>query len=220
MKIEAHNQDLPFATLYGLGLHSYNNQSSNQAALQLNGNDASASLDKTVPASTVAPAEAAGAVRQNQNQHQTTDYSQEAKQALYQMKARDREVRAHEAAHKSAAGSLAHGAAQFSYETGPDGKRYAVGGEVSIDTSEISGNPQATIVKAQIIRRAAMAPAQPSSQDRSVAAQATQMEASARQEIAQSNQNEKNTQNVGSELESIVTSIIPTPIGELFNSSV
>jgi hypothetical protein len=99
-----------------------------------------------------------------------------------ELQARDREVRAHEAAHKNAAGSLA-GSASFSYQTGSDGRRYAVGGEVSIDTAKVEGNPEATIRKAQQIRRAANAPAEPSSQDHAVAAQASRMEAEARQEL-------------------------------------
>ena len=94
-------------------------------------------------------------------------------------------MRAHEAAHKASAGSFAKGGATFEYQTGPDGKRYAVGGEVSIDTSKIPNNPEATIRKAQTIRRAATAPAQPSSQDRNIAVQASKMEAEARQEINQ-----------------------------------
>ncbi len=115
-----------------------------------------------------------------------TELSEEDKARLEKMRARDREVRAHEAAHKSAAGSYAKGSAQFTYDEGPDGKRYAVGGEVSIDTSKVNGDPEATIRKAQTIRRAANAPAQPSDQDRSVAAQAMQMESEARGELAES----------------------------------
>ena len=95
----------------------------------------------------------------------------------------DREVRAHEQAHLAAAGGLARGVS-FSYTTGPDGKQYAVGGEVSIDTSPVSGDPQATIQKAQQVRAAASAPANPSGQDRAVAAQAAAIEAAARQELA------------------------------------
>ena len=95
----------------------------------------------------------------------------------------DRQVRAHEQAHLAAAGGLARGVS-FSFTTGPDGKQYAVGGEVSIDTSPVSGDPQATIQKAQQIRAAAGAPANPSGQDRAVAVQAAAMEAAARQELA------------------------------------
>jgi len=102
-----------------------------------------------------------------------------------QLQQRDREVHAHEAAHLAAAGSLAMGGANFSYQTGPDGRRYATGGEVQIDVSAVPGDPQATLAKSEQIRRAAMAPAQPSAQDVSVAANAGRMSAEARVEIMQ-----------------------------------
>jgi SprA family protein len=111
------------------------------------------------------------------------DLSQAEKQALTELKTRDREVRAHEQAHLAAAGPYAKGPPSYEFQTGPDGKPYAVGGEVQIDTSEVSGNPQATLTKAQTIKRAATAPANPSAQDRQVAAQASRMEAEARKEI-------------------------------------
>ncbi|MEC4671645.1 MAG: putative metalloprotease CJM1_0395 family protein, partial [Nitrospirota bacterium] len=104
---------------------------------------------------------------------------------LAKLKARDREVRAHESAHAAAAGSVVTGGPQFTYQRGSDGRLYAVGGEVSIDTSSVSGDPQATIQKAQTIRAAALAPANPSAQDRAVATQANRMEAQARQELQQ-----------------------------------
>jgi hypothetical protein len=94
-------------------------------------------------------------------------------------------VRTHEQAHAAVAGSLAKGGPSFDYERGPDGQLYAVGGEVQIDTSAVSGDPEATAKKAQQIRRAALAPAHPSQQDRSVAAAASATEARARVEIAQ-----------------------------------
>src|SRR5690606_18635988 len=80
-------------------------------------------------------------------------------------------------------GAYRSGSASFTYESGPDGARYAVDGEVSVDTSP-EETPEETIAKAQVIRRAALAPAEPSAADRSVAAQATQMEAQARAELA------------------------------------
>ena len=105
------------------------------------------------------------------------------------LKDRDREVRAHEAAHLAASGGLARGGANFSFKRGPDGNLYAIGGEVSIDISPVSGDPEATIRKAETIKRAALAPANPSSQDRSIAASAAQMEASARMELLKQQQN-------------------------------
>lgn len=92
---------------------------------------------------------------------------------IEQLSARDQEVRAHERAHQAVAGSYA-GSAAYTYQSGPDGKRYAIGGEVPIDASPIPGNPQATIAKMQVVKAAAMAPAEPSSQDRRVAASASQ----------------------------------------------
>ena len=100
------------------------------------------------------------------------------------LKQRDAEVKAHEAAHLGAAGGLARGGASYEYQKGPDGHNYAVGGEVSIDSSPVHGNPEATISKAQQIRSAALAPTNPSSQDYKVAAQASRIEAEARQELA------------------------------------
>lgn len=100
------------------------------------------------------------------------------------LQSRDREVRAHEAAHLAAAAGLALSGASFSYTRGPDGRSYATGGEVSIDVSSVPDDPAATIAKARQIHRAALAPAQPSGQDRAVAAQAVQMEVEAQQELA------------------------------------
>merc|ERR1712169_100325 len=62
------------------------------------------------------------------------------------LKQRDQEVRVHEQAH-SASGGVHAGSASFSYETGPDGVLYAVGGEVSVDVSKVSDDPQATLDK-------------------------------------------------------------------------
>ncbi len=111
--------------------------------------------------------------------------SREEMQEVQELKTRDREVRAHEAAHMAAGGQHVRGGATFEYQTGPDGRRYAVGGEVSIDTSPVKGDPKATVQKMQAVRKAALAPAQPSAQDRAVAAKAAQEEAKARQQLLQ-----------------------------------
>lgn len=98
-----------------------------------------------------------------------------------QLKSRDREVRAHEQAHAAVGGALA-GSPSYEYQTGPDGKKYAVGGEVSIDVSK-TNDPESTIRKMQTVRAAALAPAEPSSQDRKVAAEASRNIAEARAEM-------------------------------------
>lgn len=116
------------------------------------------------------------------------------------LSARDREVRAHEQAHAAVAGQYGS-SPTYSFVRGPDGVSYAVGGEVKIDTSPIPGDPEATLRKAQQLRRAANAPADPSSQDSSVAAQAAQMEQQARAELReqQSIESEQRREAVASE---------------------
>jgi hypothetical protein len=105
----------------------------------------------------------------------------EQEQLLHALKARDAEVRRHEQAHAAAAGPYG-GAARFKYQRGPDGRSYAVGGEVSIDVSPES-SPRATVRKMAIVIRAAQAPAEPSAQDRSVANQARQIKQQAEAEL-------------------------------------
>lgn len=102
---------------------------------------------------------------------------------LRDLEARDREVRTHEQAHKAAGGAYVTSGPSYVYQKGPDGQRYAVGGEVGIDTSPVEGDPQATIQKALTISRAALAPAQPSGQDLKVAQQAAQMLAQAQSDL-------------------------------------
>ncbi|RSZ58842.1 catalase [Massilia atriviolacea] len=99
------------------------------------------------------------------------------------LKARDAEVRQHEQAHLAAAGGLALSGASYTYQRGPNGVNYAVGGEVRIDTSAGS-TPQETINRARAMAAAALAPAEPSGADRAVAAQAAQLEQQARAELA------------------------------------
>lgn len=114
--------------------------------------------------------------------------------AISELKKRDQTVRQHEMAHLAASGGLAVSGAKFSMQTGPDGKRYAIGGEVSIDLSP-GRTPEETIRKARIIQAAALAPAEPSGQDRSVAAQARAMEAQAAAEIAQRSRQQQTVAN-------------------------
>ncbi len=100
-----------------------------------------------------------------------------------EMKATDAKVRAHEMAHLAAGGQFASGPT-YEYQRGPDGGMYVVAGEVQIDTSPVRGDPEATIAKALQVQAAALAPAEPSAQDRKVAAAAAQMAAQASAELA------------------------------------
>jgi len=101
---------------------------------------------------------------------------------IQRLAARDREVRAHEQAHASVGGVHA-GHPHYELTSGPNGVRYAVGGHVNIDISPVKGDPQATLDKMQQVQRAALAPANPSAQDRAVAAKANAKAAEARAEL-------------------------------------
>jgi hypothetical protein len=103
---------------------------------------------------------------------------------LRQLQQRDAEVRRHEQAHVAAGGVYVSSGASFQYTQGPDGRRYATGGEVSIDSSS-AGTPEQTIRKMQQVRRAALAPAQPSGQDRRVAARAQRRQLNAQRLLRQ-----------------------------------
>ena len=118
------------------------------------------------------------------------ELSDAERQVVTKLKATDREVRAHERAHATAGGQHA-GAPSYDYQRGPDGRQYAVGGEVPIDTSPVPGDPEATIDKMEIVKRAALAPADPSGQDRSVAAQADAKKLKAQAELAQQKADER-----------------------------
>lgn len=104
---------------------------------------------------------------------------------IAELASRDRQVRAHEQAHAAAGGPYA-GAPSYSYSRGPDGKRYAVAGEVGIDVAAVPNDPQATLAKMEVVLRAALAPAEPSAQDLRVAAQAQAQMLQARAELAES----------------------------------
>ncbi len=125
-----------------------------------------------------------GALERRQAE-QKNESSAEVVNELAQLKSRDSEVRAHEAAHMAAGGRYITGGASYTYQRGPDGAEYAVGGEVGIDTSPVPGNPEATAEKMRTVRAAALAPSDPSAADLAVAASAAEAEAQAMAEIAQ-----------------------------------
>ena len=106
-------------------------------------------------------------------------------QEIEELERRDAEVRQHELAHSSAGAGLT-GPASFEYARGPDGRNYAVAGEVPIDVSPVSGDPEATLDKMSQVKRAALAPAEPSGADRRIAALADAAAAEARAELQQS----------------------------------
>jgi hypothetical protein len=113
-----------------------------------------------------------------------SELSEADKERVGELQARDREVRAHEQAHARVGGQHA-GSPQYEFERGPDGQSYAVGGHVSISTSPVPGDPAATVRKMEQVKRAALAPAEPSGPDRRVAANADAKRADARAELSE-----------------------------------
>ncbi|MCL2100317.1 MAG: hypothetical protein FWH22_01220 [Fibromonadales bacterium] len=110
--------------------------------------------------------------------------SDEEQRKVEELKKIDRKVRIHEQAHLSAAGGYARGGANYNYVTGPDGQKYANGGHVNLDVSP-EKDPEATIRKAEVIRRAALAPADPSPSDKQIAAEAAKMSQEAQRQLAE-----------------------------------
>lgn len=140
----------------------------------------------------------------------------EQEEQVRELQARDREVRAHEQAHKAAAGSLAIGGPTYSYQTGPDGRRYAVGGEVRISIPD-GRTPEETARIARQAQRAALAPAEPSEQDRKVAREAAQKASEAQREARiEEDETDPSTRSAGDsrESESEGTTSANSPVAE------
>ena len=115
----------------------------------------------------------------------------EEQKQIQKLKQRDNEVRQHELAHKTTGGQYA-GNISYTYQQGPDGNRYAIGGEVSMDIQAEPGDPKKTIEKAETVKRAALAPANPSAQDLKIASKAAQMKMEAKAQLNEEERNPKN----------------------------
>ena len=176
-------------TSYAMNYYSTPAQSNNKGA-ENNADNSVSSGDKTANAENNTQNN-----DKNAGQKNIGELSQEEQRIVTELQAADTNVRAHEAAHMAAGGGLTS-PASYTYERGPDNKMYAVAGEVGISTGE-GNTPQESLNKAQTIRRAALAPADPSPQDLKVAAQAASMEMSARAQIMQEKmaQNSQNPNN-------------------------
>ena len=114
--------------------------------------------------------------------------SQEQEEQVKELQARDAEVKQHEAAHQAAGGGLA-GAASYTYQQGPDGKMYAIGGEVPI-SMPASSSPEEALANARKVIASATAPGEPSGQDMAVASSAAMMQLKAEQQITKKAQEE------------------------------
>lgn len=131
--------------------------------------------------------EQAGDGRDKKFQH--TEEDRNVQQEVQKFKNTEQKVIAHEMAHKAVGGQYA-GSVKYEYTRGPDNKMYITGGEVSIDVSKGS-TPEETAQKMRQVQQAAMAPADPSAQDRAVAAKAAMQAQKAQQEIQSEHQKEQ-----------------------------
>jgi hypothetical protein len=103
-------------------------------------------------------------------------------EAIAELERTEREVIAHENAHKAAAGRFG-GPVHYFYTTGPDGKRYISGGEVPVHTPA-TNDPEEALRNARQVMSAALAPGDPSGQDIAAAASASARAATARSRLA------------------------------------
>ncbi len=143
-----------------------------------------------------------------------TNLTEQELATLQKLKVRDIEVKNHEQAHQAVGGQYAS-APSYDFERGPDGKNYAVSGEVSIRLPSQADEPAQVIRHADQVIRAALAPAEPSAQDRRVAAQATQSKVEAQQRLREQQQEElsessQQTENGDAEAENTETSEVST----------
>lgn len=164
-----------------------------QPATDTQNNTQAANLQKNAvqaPTQTQIQAQSSN-VLQSSSKDNGQELTPEEEREVQELKQRDQEVRQHEQAHATVGGPYA-GQPQYEFTTGPDGRQYAVGGHVDIDVSEIPGNPQATIRKMDVVVRAALAPAQPSSEDFQVARAAQQKRIEAQNELNKQQVEENN----------------------------
>lgn len=115
----------------------------------------------------------------------------EQKQQIAELASIEREVIAHERAHQSAGGAYT-GSATYGYTEGPDGKAYITSGEVAIRAPQIEPSEKGLQVVEQV-KRAALAPANPSGQDLRVASKMEAIAQRIRAEMAKRSYAEKDT---------------------------
>ena len=103
------------------------------------------------------------------------------KAEVTRLRQRDQQVRQEEEAHAAVAGNLS-GPIQYVYQTGPDGRAYAVGGSVPIRTSAVGGGPEQIARAGAKLAAAAHAATNPSAADLRVAREAYRLAAQGQQD--------------------------------------
>jgi len=101
----------------------------------------------------------------NEGKYDKNDYQR----VLDKLKASDSRIRTHEQAH--AANGPTRSPISYNYQSGPDGKLYAVGGSVRLDTS-LPSDPKEAAFKLSQIQRSASAPSGLSGADANISIQA------------------------------------------------
>ena len=96
------------------------------------------------------------------------------KDLVERLEQRDLEVRSHEQSHVAQAGEYARGAPTYTYQMGPDGKSYAVGGSLAVDVGK-EADPVENQLKSQTLQAAAMGVDEPSAADAGVFVQAASL---------------------------------------------
>ncbi|MBO2653809.1 hypothetical protein I6M49_10000 [Shewanella algae] len=161
---------------------SSSSRSSSQAGSEVKEGDEGAARQSTGESNTTSSAEPKpDEAQQKQQQNRESREQQALEREIDSLMKRDTQVRSHEQAH-AAVGGIHAGQPAFEFEKGPDGKRYAVEGEVQIDVSVVNGDPLATMAKMKQVYAAAMAPVDPSMADIRVAAEAMRKYNQAREE--------------------------------------
>ncbi|WP_226684916.1 putative metalloprotease CJM1_0395 family protein [Shewanella indica] len=161
---------------------SSSSRSSSQAGSEVKEGDYGAARQSTgEPNKTSAAEPKPDEAQQKQQQNRESREQQALEREIDSLMKRDTQVRSHEQAH-AAVGGIHAGQPAFEFEKGPDGKRYAVEGEVQIDVSVVNGDPLATMAKMKQVYAAAMAPVDPSMADIRVAAEAMRKYNQAREE--------------------------------------
>lgn len=140
-------------------------------------------------------------LQESQQSQDPKNLSEDEKRVIKDLSSRDAEVKAHEAAHQSAGGGMT-GAVSYTYQQGPDGKMYAIGGEVSI-SMPTGSTPEETISNARQVAASAMAAGNPSPQDFAVASSARVMEMKAQQQKVKEMQSEQGNEIYQNEMTAI-----------------
>jgi len=139
----------------------------------------SSGSETTAPAKTAAP--------EKGTRYTASTLTPEQQRQVATLQQIERNVVAHEQAHMAAGHEVITSGPNYTYTYGPDGKRYATGGEVGIDTSP-ERTPEANIDKGILIQAAALAPKDPSPQDYQVAAIGGRLETQGRSDLSQQQQ--------------------------------